>query len=91
MNRPFELHFFNCPKQVDGAKTLGENIADNGGIKEAFIAYKEHVAKFGPSQTLPGLKLTADQLFFVNFAQVCLICLFFLIESDWTVFYFSPF
>lgn len=55
---------------VNGALTLGENIADNGGVKEAFNAYKNYAASAGASQTLPGLKYNADQLFFISYARV---------------------
>lgn len=33
-------------------------------------AYKNHVAVHGPDPPLPGIDLSHDQLFFVNFAQV---------------------
>jgi neprilysin len=55
---------------VKGFLTLGENIADNGGIKESFRAYKKWEAKNGEEPLLPGLDYTQDQLFFINFAQV---------------------
>jgi len=52
---------------VNGKQTLGENIADNGGLKASFHAYKSIEDKGFP---LPGLNITHDQLFFVAFAQV---------------------
>jgi putative endopeptidase len=54
---------------VNGQLTLGENIADLGGVKEAYAAYKAWEAKHGaPPPAVPGL--TNDQLLFVSFAQV---------------------
>lgn len=60
---------------VDGENTQGENIADNGGIKQAFRAYKKWLAQHSDDdslihETLPGLNATNTQLFFLNFAQV---------------------
>ena len=54
---------------INGNLTLGENIADNGGIKTAFQAYKT-LAQNETQQTLPAVDLTPDQLFFVAFGQV---------------------
>lgn len=54
---------------LNGKQTLGENIADNGGLKAAFRAY-EKWAERNPEPQLPGLNLTSKQLFFVGFAQV---------------------
>lgn len=56
-------------KKIDGNQTLNENIADNGGLKLAFKAYKSLVAKEGTEGALPGLGLTEEQLFFIGFAQ----------------------
>nr|CAD7569168.1 unnamed protein product [Timema californicum] len=57
--------------QLDGTNTQGENIADNGGIKQAFKAYQEWLeANQGEDETLPGIQATPYQLFFLNFAQV---------------------
>jgi len=55
--------------QLNGKQTLGENIADNGGLKAAFRAYDKW-SELNPELQLPGLNLTSKQLFFVGFAQV---------------------
>ncbi|XP_077167865.1 endothelin-converting enzyme 1 isoform X2 [Paroedura picta] len=55
---------------INGRHTLGENIADNGGLKAAYRAYQNWVRKNGEEETLPALGLTNAQLFFVGFAQV---------------------
>ena len=59
-------------QNVSGSLTLGENIADNGGLQTAYDAYKawlkeKHIVTEAP---LPGLNHTHDQLFFLSFAQV---------------------
>ncbi|XP_048681395.1 endothelin-converting enzyme 1 isoform X4 [Caretta caretta] len=55
---------------VNGKHTLGENIADNGGLKAAYRAYQNWVKKNGNEEALPTLGLSNNQLFFVGFAQV---------------------
>uniref|UniRef100_A0A8C5FIM1 Membrane metallo-endopeptidase-like 1 n=1 Tax=Gadus morhua TaxID=8049 RepID=A0A8C5FIM1_GADMO len=57
-------------QNVSGISTLGENIADNGGVRQAFKAYLKWVATEGEEPHLPGLDLNHKQLFFLNFAQV---------------------
>lgn len=57
-------------KTMNGFQTQGENIADNGGIKESFRAYKKWSKKYGEEPLLPGLNYNQEQLFFINFAQV---------------------
>ncbi|CAI9741548.1 neprilysin-1-like isoform X2 [Octopus vulgaris] len=57
---------------LNGIITQGENIADNGGLKQAFRAYEHWKKKTGgKEQTLPGLSsYTPEQMFFLNFAHV---------------------
>lgn len=55
---------------LNGITTQGENIADNGGIKQAFRAYSKWVLQHGEEPLLPGINLTHNQLFYVNYAQV---------------------
>ncbi|XP_046678891.1 neprilysin-1-like isoform X2 [Homalodisca vitripennis] len=55
---------------VNGRMTQGENIADNGGLKQSYRAYKKWVKKHGEEPQLPGIKLSHDQLFFLNYAQI---------------------
>lgn len=57
-------------KRMDGKRTLGENISDNGGIKEAFRAYKAYLAKNGRETLIPGFDYTNEQLFYIGWGQV---------------------
>ncbi|CAB4009091.1 endothelin-converting enzyme 2-like isoform X3 [Paramuricea clavata] len=57
-------------ESVRGKNTLGENIADNGGLKLAYNAFKRSEKQNGAELQLPGLNLTNDQVFFLSFAQV---------------------
>ncbi|KAI8121604.1 Endothelin-converting enzyme like protein [Lucilia cuprina] len=58
-------------RHLNGKQTLGENIADNGGLKAAYHAFlKTKLDKEADVLKLPGLNLTHKQLFFVSFARV---------------------
>ncbi|KAL8888068.1 MAG: hypothetical protein Q9215_004448 [Flavoplaca cf. flavocitrina] len=55
---------------VNGKLTLGENIADAGGLSAAFHAWKE-IEKTKPSQLLPGLQhFTKEQMFFITYPSL---------------------
>jgi predicted metalloendopeptidase len=59
--------------QVNGRLTLGENIADNGGLLESFRAYRRYRQRNGPEALPPGLEaFSEEQLFFLSVAHVSL-------------------
>lgn len=53
---------------LDGKLTLGENIADLGGVKLAYYAYQT-AAKKNPMPLPKGSEFSEAQLFFLGFAQ----------------------
>jgi endothelin-converting enzyme len=55
---------------MDGELTLGENIADAGGVATSFAAWKRLEKAKGKAMNLPGLDVfTPEQLFFVKWGQ----------------------
>lgn len=61
---------------MNGVTTLGENMADNGGLHQAYLAYKRYVHNNGPEKRLPGFEqFSLEQLFFIAFATVSIIYL----------------
>ncbi|XP_077998818.1 endothelin-converting enzyme homolog [Glandiceps talaboti] len=68
-----EYKMNECNMTLNGQVTVGENIADNGGIKETYKAYqvwREKTSITEPLLKLPGLNLSQEQLLFTNFAQI---------------------
>lgn len=55
-------------QHVNGELTQGENIADIGGVKIAFMAFKKVLAKKGPQPKIDGF--TPEQRFFLGYAQI---------------------
>ncbi len=52
---------------IKGRLTLGENLADLGGLETGYAAYRRYVARHGEPPVLNGM--TGDQRFFLAFAQ----------------------
>ena len=52
---------------IKGQLTLGENLADLGGMEVAYEAYHRYVARHGEPKVIDGL--TGDQRFFIAYAQ----------------------
>lgn len=64
------MPLFHVHVQLNGINTQGENIADNGGTKEAYYAYRNWVQRNNHEGILPGLKYNQQQLFWLSFANM---------------------
>jgi len=53
--------------RLNGDLTLGENVADNGGVRISYYALMEQLARKDPA---PIDGFTAEQRFFISYAQV---------------------
>ncbi|CAJ0606497.1 unnamed protein product [Cylicocyclus nassatus] len=57
-------------RNVDGRLTIGENIADNGGLRVAYEAYRMRSSRESETASLPGLpSFSTEQLFFIAYAN----------------------
>jgi endothelin-converting enzyme/putative endopeptidase len=52
---------------IKGKLTLGETLADLGGLEAAYAAYRRYVARHGEPPVIDGF--TGDQRFFIAYAQ----------------------
>jgi endothelin-converting enzyme/putative endopeptidase len=52
---------------IKGKLTLGENLADLGGLEAAYAAYRRYVGRHGEPPVIDGF--TGDQRFFIAYAQ----------------------
>jgi len=64
--RSFTINYKGEPFTLSGVHDQGENIADNGGAKAAYRAYKKLPSS--EKECVPGFNLTSDQLFWVGHA-----------------------
>lgn len=53
---------------MNGTQTLDENLADNGGLKEAFKAFKKLITR--GDQLVSVKEYTLEQLFFIAYGTV---------------------
>lgn len=60
------------PKQLNGINTVGENIADNGGVRQAYLAFTAYAEQNNQLAMVPYLnrKFTPEQVFFLSYANV---------------------
>ncbi|XP_060862387.1 neprilysin-1-like isoform X2 [Metopolophium dirhodum] len=57
-------------EKISGKMTLDENIADNGGLREALLAYRKFVKEFGEEPKLPGFEqYSNEQMYYLAFAN----------------------
>jgi len=64
---------YTVPKlnmSLNGINTQGENIADNGGIMQAYRAYERWVHRHGVEPQIPGMNFSQKQLFWISAANV---------------------
>ena len=54
--------------RLNGDLTLGENVADNGGVRIAYYALMELLARKGPPAPIDGF--APEQRFFISYAQL---------------------
>jgi endothelin-converting enzyme/putative endopeptidase len=57
-------------EHINGNLTLGENTADNGGLRIAFMALMDDLARESPDAQKPADGFTPQQRFFLGFGQI---------------------
>lgn len=55
---------------VNGNTTLEENVCDSTAVKQAYHSYKRWTSQHGQEPRLPGLGLSNEQVFFMQYAQI---------------------
>lgn len=71
---------------INGEATVGENIADNGGIRQAFFAYQNWKTLGNVEIELPGMShISHNQQFFLGYSQ--LYCAIYTLEEAEEVIY----
>ena len=75
----YDNYYVSPDLHVNGALTEGENLADMGGVRISYMAYKEYVAKNGEKYDSSIFDeyfngFSEDQLYFISYAQVWCQC-----------------
>jgi predicted metalloendopeptidase len=66
----FTFQYKGSTVHLNGPTNQGENIADNGGLRQALKAYKAHIQESGAEGSLPGLEqFSWEQIFFLSAAS----------------------
>ncbi|XP_074646601.1 endothelin-converting enzyme homolog [Tubulanus polymorphus] len=70
-NMSMYIPYRNRTLHVNGTKTLGENMADSGGVNSAFRAWKTSTSGTKAEPVLPGMptSMSPEKLFFISLAQ----------------------
>lgn len=64
------IHCYVIYFQLNAIASQGEDLADNGGVKEAYFAYKNWTEQNGAELKLPELNYSQLQLFWISYAQM---------------------
>lgn len=58
--------------QLNGINTVGENVADNGGVRESYLAFRAYAEKSSNIPLVPYLskEFSVEQIFFLSYANV---------------------
>ncbi|EYC22133.1 hypothetical protein Y032_0017g3170 [Ancylostoma ceylanicum] len=65
------IEVYSTALRLNGRLTQGENIADNGGVKQAFKAYKNYLKMHGEEGRIKGLEqFNNEQMFFLGYALI---------------------
>ncbi|KAI5630575.1 VLP3p-4, transcript variant X7 [Venturia canescens] len=70
MNQYGNYHVPEVNLNLDAYNTRDENVADVGGIKIAYLAYKSWVKRNKPENKLPGINRSPEQMFWIGAANV---------------------
>ncbi|CAH1786331.1 unnamed protein product [Owenia fusiformis] len=66
---PYRIPGYLAKVRLNGRAYFREGIAENGGIRQAYYAYKDWDNTYGPDPSPAGTTFTKDQAFFLSYAQ----------------------
>ncbi|CAH1233091.1 ECE1 [Branchiostoma lanceolatum] len=65
----FSINVFDTEVPIVGTRVAQNLIGEMGGVRQAFYAYRDWVKEAGEEQMVSSLGITADQAFFIAYAQ----------------------